>query len=253
MQALQAVGARIFSGADGNQRPDASDSLVSTPPMSDFGPEPSELDASEWPKNEPGLTRRTPPPMAARWSSDVFLGIEWNRFDAVCAKLFEQAGFEIRLQPRGEDGSGDLLLYSKNAQGPVAIVLCRHWPDKNVGVTELRELSTLLKEHKLARGTFATTGIFTPGALRFAKENAINALNSAGLMTLITKRTPEQQKVLLDVAYEGEYWRPTCGKCGIKMDERTPSRGGRQYWACANYRRCKTWQPFSNYEASNYS
>lgn len=248
LSALRAMGARLFSGADGHRLSEASDSVASTPPMSDFGPAPSELDASEWPRNEPGLTQRVPPPMATQWSSQVFLDIEWFRFETVCARLFEQAGFEVRLQPRDEDGGSAVWLHSKNAQGPVAIVLCRHWPGKNVGVTELRELATLLKKHKLARGTFTTAGMYTPGALRFAKENAINALDSAGLVTLIARRTPQQQRALLDVAYEGEYWRPTCGKCGIKMDERTPSRGGQQYWACANYRQCKTWQPFSRFE-----
>jgi restriction system protein len=39
----------------------------------------------------------------------------------------------------------------------------------------------------------------------------------------------------LGVAYEGEYWRPTCANCGVKMTERNPKGGGAAFWGCTNY------------------
>jgi len=51
-------------------------------------------------------------------------------------------------------------------------------------------------------------------------------------------RTAEQQAELLAVAYEGEYWRPTCASCGIKMVERPAKAGRAAFWGCANFRRC---------------
>ncbi|MDE2417641.1 MAG: restriction endonuclease [Burkholderiales bacterium] len=185
------------------------------------------------------------PPVATQWSADVFSSIEWRRFEAVCARLFEQAGFRTQLQPRSPDGGAEIWLHSRNAKGPVAILLCRHWLGKNVGVTELREFVNLLASHQLTRGTFATVATYTPSALRFAKAHSINALDNTGLLALIAKRTPAQQQELLDVAYEGEYWRPTCARCGIKMEERTPSRGGAQFWACSNFPQCKAWLPMA--------
>ena len=42
-------------------------------------------------------------------------------------------------------------------------------------------------------------------------------MDGARLLELIATRTPEQQKAVLAVAFEGEYWIPTCASCGVKM------------------------------------
>jgi restriction system protein len=177
------------------------------------------------------------------WSPAVFAAIEWRRFEAVCESLFGQAGFETKSQSHGADGGVDIWLHSRNADGPVAVVQCKHWQGKAVGVKELREFYGVMASHQLKRGTYATTSTYTVDATRFAKANSINALDGTGLLTLIAKRTPEQQKALLTVAFEGEYWRPTCASCGIKMVERSPAKGGSAFWGCRNYPRCKSKLP----------
>ena len=63
------------------------------------------------------------------WSAGVFAAIEWRRFEAVCEALFAQAGFETKSQPHGADGGVDIWLHSRNAEGPVAVVQCKHWPE----------------------------------------------------------------------------------------------------------------------------
>lgn len=181
--------------------------------------------------------------VASSWSTAVFAAIEWRRFEAVCEKLFGQGGFETKSQSHGADGGVDIWLHSRNAEGPVAVVQCKHWQGKAVGVKELREFFGVMASHKLARGTYATTSTYTADAQQFAKDNGINALDGKGLLALIAKRTPEQQQELLDVAYEGEYWRPTCASCGIKLVERTPAKGGAGFWGCSNYPRCKSRLP----------
>lgn len=177
---------------------------------------------------------------ATEWSPAVFAAIEWRRFEAVCEALFAQAGFATRSQSHGADGGVDIWLHSANAQGPVAVVQCKHWNGKAVTVKEIREFFGVMTSHQLKRGTYATTSTYTADAQKFAKDNGINALDGAGLLALIAKRTPEQQQALLDVAHEGEYWRPTCASCGIKLVERTPAKGGIGFWGCSNYPRCKT-------------
>lgn len=141
---------------------------------------------------------------ASSWGPAVFSDIEWRRFEAVCETLFAQAGFETQAHSHGADGGVDIWLHSKNAQGPVAVVQCKHWQGKPVGVTEMRALFGLMASHGLKRGTYATTSAYTSDAQAFAKANGINALDSLGLLALIEKRTPEQQAALLTVAYEGE-------------------------------------------------
>ena len=59
------------------------------------------------------------------------------------------------------------------------------------------------------------------------------------LLKLIGQRTPAQQAALLEVAYEGEYWRPTCASCGTKMVERHSAKNDGSFWGCANYPRCR--------------
>lgn len=140
------------------------------------------------------------------WSQKVFDDIEWRRFEAVCEKLFGQAGFETRTQSHGADGGVDIWLHSKHAQGPAAVVQCKHWSGRQVGVKEVREFLGVMTAHGLKRGTYATTSTFTSDAAKFARENGINALDGARLLALIGKRSPEQQLELLEVAYAGEYW-----------------------------------------------
>lgn len=181
----------------------------------------------------------TVPYKQARWSAEVFSAIEWRRFEAVVEALFAQAGFETRSQSHGADGGVDIWLHSRHAEGPVAVVQCKHWQGKPVGVKEMREFLGVMTSKKIARGTYATTSRYTADALEFAKAHGINAQDSNGLLKLIAQRTPEQQARLLEVAYEGEYWKPTCASCGVKMTERTSSKDGARFWGCVNYPRCK--------------
>ena len=168
------------------------------------------------------------------WSPTVFDDIEWRRFEALCEALFGQAGVRTESQSHGADGGVDIWLYSAHSPKPM-IVQCKHWRRKAVGVQQVREFFGVLKANDLRYGTFATSSTFTDDALVFAKENGINVQDRSGLLRLIASRTPAQQEALLAVAYEGDYWRPTCANCGVKMVERQPKEGGAAFWGCVNY------------------
>lgn len=174
------------------------------------------------------------PEPQAKWSPGVFDDIEWRRFEALCEALFAQAGVRTESQSHGADGGIDIWLYSANSPKPM-IVQCKHWRSKPVGVQQMREFFGVLKAHDLRYGTFATSSTFTSDALEFARSNGINAQDRAGLLQLISRRTADQQAALLKVAYDGEFWRPTCVKCGVKMVERQPKDGGVPFWGCANF------------------
>jgi restriction system protein len=185
------------------------------------------------------------PPRARQeaWSEHVFDDIEWRRFEAVCEALFAQAGFETQSQSHGADGGVDIWLFSRNAHGPAAVVQCKHWRGRPVGVKQVREFFGVMASKSLKRGTFATSSTFTDDALRFCKENGISALDAGRLLELIARRTPKQQFELLDVAYEGAYWQPTCANCGIKMVARTRRKTTDRFWGCMNYPRCRATLP----------
>lgn len=179
------------------------------------------------------------------WSPRVFAAIEWRRFEAVCEALFTLGGFEARTQSHGADGGVDIWLYSRHASGPAAVVQCKHWQSTPVPVSAVREFLGVMTSHGLRRGTYATSSTFTRDALAFAQANGINAQDGAGLLRLIGQRTPEEQAALLAVAFEGEYWRPTCASCGVKMVERRRKQSGELFWGCSAYPRCRTTQPMT--------
>jgi restriction system protein len=194
--------------------------------------------------DRPAAPKPSPPSAARggkqqRWTKQVFSDIEWRRFEAVCEGLFAQAGFEAKSQSHGADGGVDIWLYSKNAEGPVAVVQCKHWAGA-VGVKEVREFFGVMASKGLKRGTFATSSTYTSAAIDFAKENGISTLDGNALLTLIARRSEQQQQDLLATAYEGEYWRPTCASCGVKLVERVSGKDGSGFWGCANYPRCRT-------------
>lgn len=185
-----------------------------------------------------------PPARPTIWSKAVFDVIEWRRFEAVVEALFQQAGFQTQSQSHGADEGVDVWLYSRSQPGePVSLVQCKHWQGKRVGVDKVRELRGVMASRRVGRGQFATTSTFTPEAERFAAENGINLLDVNRLLALIAQRTPGQQQSLLSVALEGDYWRPTCVNCGVKMTERTPRKGGSAFWGCTHYPHCKTTLP----------
>ena len=174
------------------------------------------------------------PKPSTSWNKQVFSDIEWRRFEAVCEKFFAQAGFKTKSQSHGADGGVDIWMYSDNAEGEVSIAQCKHFNNKDVDVKLVREFYGVMSSHKLQRGTFVTSSGFTADAQKFANENGINTLNGDLLLKLITARSAEQQKELLDIAYEGEYSIPTCASCGIKLVKRE------KFWGCSNYPRCKS-------------
>jgi restriction system protein len=198
----------------------------------------SEKDNSATPNTKPSfltsLTEKLNIKLERQWSKQVFADIEWRRFEAVCEGFFTQSGLKTKSQSHGADGGVDIWMYSAHAEGPVSIAQCKHWRNEVVTVKEIREFYGVMSSHKLQRGTFVTTSTYTADAQKFANENGINALDGDKLLKLIASRTAEQQKELLDIAYEGEYAVPTCASCGIKMVKRT------KFWGCKNYPRCKS-------------
>nr|WP_246434823.1 restriction endonuclease [Quisquiliibacterium transsilvanicum] len=183
------------------------------------------------------------PPRPTYWSTAVLDVIEWRRLEALVEALYRQVGFETRAQSHGADGGVDVWLHARQApEKPLGVVQCKHHR-KPVGVDKVPELRGVMAAHGVGRGQFFSTAGFTPDAEAFARTNGINTLDGAGLLKLIQRRTAQQQAELLAVATEDEYWRPTCASCGVKMIERTPREGGRAFWGCGNYPRCRSTLP----------
>jgi hypothetical protein len=136
-----------------------------------------------------------------RWSLEVFAAIDAQRFAAVCETWFSWAGFETRSETHRTNEGVDIWLHAARVPGPVAIVRCRHWLNKPVGLQDMKEFLGLVATCKSAHGTFTTTSTYTPEALQFARENGIDAVDGRNLLRRIQTRTRQRQQALLAVAY----------------------------------------------------
>lgn len=219
------------------RRRTASPTIERTEPQPVFQPTP-QASPSPTARREPTFTSEPTRSQESQWSPAVLAAIEWRRFEALCEAFYAQAGLTTRSQSHGADGGVDIWLQSRHMEAP-RIVQCKHWQGKPVSVKEMREFLGVMASHQLKHGTYVTSSTFTADAAAFARANGIQTQDGNALLKEISQRTPEQQTALLAVAYEGEYWRPTCASCGTKMVERTSSKDARNFWGCANFPRCR--------------
>ncbi len=175
---------------------------------------------------------------ATRWSAELLAILEWKRFEEVCAGLFERLGFATKSNTCGADGGIDIHLHRPPSDKPVAIVQCKAW-SKKVGVNVIRELRGVMSSEGVAEGIFVTTSTYSDDAIAFGKANQIDLMDRDAVLKAILKLTEDQQAGLLRLATAGDYTTPTCASCGVKMVARKPKLGGKPFWGCVNYPKCK--------------
>lgn len=140
-----------------------------------------------------------------RWSLDVFQAIDAQRFAAVCETWFAWAGFDTRSEAHRNDNGVDIWLHAAKMPGPVAVVRCKHWLDKPVGLQEMKEFVNVMSTLQSVHGTYTTTSTYTPEALQLAREHGIDAVDGRGLLRRIQTRTRQRQQALLAVAFNGQH------------------------------------------------
>jgi len=151
-----------------------------------------------------------------KWSPELLKHLEWRRFEELCAAYVEAEG-----------GRASRLMH------------CKPWDAYRVGIKPLRELYGAMAAAKTAEGLLITAGRFTHEARTFAASHHIELIDGPGLVARLSNLAPEKSAALLKLATHGDFLTPTCPACGIKMASRRSTQGGRQYWGCTNYPRCK--------------
>ena len=174
---------------------------------------------------------------AHAWSIDALHALEWKRFELLCARYYETVGFRARTQQSGPDGGIDVTLYKGESESPIAIVQCKAWIARPVGVKEVRELRGVMAHKNIGRGVFITNGTYTPDALVFGVGSPIQLLDGAALLKKIAELALPEQDSLRKFAFAGDYSTPTCASCGIKMIKKDSKNG--VFWGCQNFPRCR--------------
>lgn len=182
------------------------------------------------------------------WSLDALRQLEWKRIEELCAAYYDAAGFRTEMQASGPDGGIDIKLYKNDPALPIAIVQCKAWNTRAVGVKEVRELLGVMAHVKVARGIFIATGGYTQEAQAFGAANPIQLLDCQALVDKLLALPGEQQAMLLRNAFTGDYRTPTCPSCGSKLRQRSGKRGA--FWGCKGYPGCKTLIPIAREDAA---
>lgn len=178
-----------------------------------------------------------PPPKPTEWSINLLRLIEWKRFEEVVAAFYREIGLRTETIRYGADGGIDAKLYREGSTEPSAIVQCKAWNSRPVGVKPVRELLGVMTHEKVPEGIFMITGDFSHEATAFAQTNPIELVNGKTFLGMIEKLSIDARKRLLEVATEGDFMTPTCPSCGIKMVHRDAKAVS--FWGCTNYPRCK--------------
>src|SRR5712691_7073724 len=124
-------------------------------------------------------------------ATDDPVGLTWSQFERLMAEFYRRKGATVT--PRGgpmADGGVDLNLTYPSGQR--LIVQCKHWKNRQVGVTPLREIWGVLDDEKADGAIFVTSGSFTADALAFARGKQLELIDGPKLRGMMAevKRTP---------------------------------------------------------------
>jgi len=177
-------------------------------------------------------------PATPSWSPELIKQLDWKRFEELCAWYFEESGYQATVSSFGADGGIDILVHSSTGDLS-AVVQCKAWINKPVGVKEVRELFGVMHDRGCPNGVLIGLSGFSQDATAFAQNKSIDLISTSQLLNLIAMLPAETQARLLSKTTSGDYTTPSCPNCGIKLKLRTAKTTGKQFWGCPRYPQCK--------------
>lgn len=178
--------------------------------------------------------------------------MSWREFETLIAETYRRQGFNVEeTGGGGADGGIDLILRGK---GQKAIVQCKQWRERQIGVKVVREMYGVMVAEKADRVVIVSSGTYTQEAQDFAKGKPILLIDGKALAQYIReiKGTPAAAAIAghepaasyktQQVSSVQARSEPTCPKCGSAMILRTAKKGanaGSQFWGCRRYPECR--------------
>lgn len=193
------------------------------------------------------LTRRRT--FASAKDIEAIRAMSWREFETLIAETYRRQGFTVEeTGGGGADGGIDLILRGK---GQKAIVQCKHWRQRQVGVKVVREMVGVMTHENADRVVIVSSGTYTQEAQDFAKGKPILLIDGQALAQYIReiKVTPAgtaapepAANAAQQVSSPQTLTVPVCPKCGSAMILRTAKKGanaGSQFWGCRRYPECR--------------
>ncbi|MGH2541382.1 MAG: restriction endonuclease [Ardenticatenaceae bacterium] len=105
-------------------------------------------------------------------------------FEELCAAIARAWGYEARRVGRSGDGGVDVEMWR---DGEFAVAQCKHYYDRNVPVTQVRDFYGTMMHRGAARGYFFTTGRFSDGTYEFVEGKPLALIDREYLERILTQ------------------------------------------------------------------
>lgn len=192
------------------------------------------------PPGPPPQGGTSPVETPTRWSADLLNALEWKRVEEVCEGFWKAKGFLARATGPGSDGGVDVMISDNRDPSKVfAVAQCKAW-SKPVGVEPVRALWGAKQHFGAELAIFYSIAGFSSDALAFAAGKHLKLVSGDELLSQLVALPLAESEPLLQQVTRGDYSTPSCPKCEVKMNRKRGLPGRSDYWACPNFRSCRT-------------
>jgi restriction system protein len=176
----------------------------------------------------------------AQWSVDLLKALEWKRVEEVCEGFWKAKGYPARVTGPGTDGGVDVIIADHRDPTKVfAVAQCKAW-SKPVGVEPVRALWGVRDHFGAQLAIFYSVAGFSSDARAFADGKHLKLVSGDELLAQLLTLPQIERTALLQHVTRGDYSTPSCPKCEVKMIRKQGQPGRSDYWACPNFRACRT-------------
>lgn len=206
--------------------------------------EPVAWDPSVLPPARPAIRESRPVDnrqVTPAWSMEFVRALEWKRFEELCECYWVAKGYPAKLTGPGSDGGVDVVISDRaDATKVFAVIQCKAWSSKQVGVDSVRALWDAKDHFKAQLALFYSLSGFTDDAVRFASEKHFKLVSGEELLKQVLALPAEAQQTLLAHVGRDDFRTPTCPMCDVKMVRRKGKEGKPDFYGCPNVRACGT-------------
>jgi restriction system protein len=175
---------------------------------------------------------------------ETLRALTWREFEQLVGEAYRRQGYDVEeTGGGGADGGIDIVL---RGHGETALVQCKQWRERQVGVDKVRELFGVVTAEGANRGILVTSGNFTNDAQSFKVGKPLTLVDGPALARLVLDVQAAGRPAAAAPARAYAPSEPDCPKCGSPMVLRTARRGtnaGSQFYGCSRYPQCKGIRP----------
>jgi restriction system protein len=119
----------------------------------------------------------------AQTGIDSLRHMSWRQFEQLAGEAFRRQGYMTEETGLGgADGGIDLIL---RKDGQTTLVQCKHWQNRQVGVSVIREMYGLLMHHRASAVKIVALGNYTTEAHHFAQGKPIELVHGGELIATV--------------------------------------------------------------------